>query len=79
MEELKESYTIDEYNDEPVFYCKHCLSLRVRVVGGFNFCDECGSTAIETAHINDWENMYVERNGHKFLEEEETDYYKFLK
>lgn len=79
MEEIKETYTIEEYNDEPVYYCKHCLSLKIKIVGGFDFCDECGSTAIETSHIDDWEKLYESRNGHKFLDEVEQDYYEFLK
>lgn len=79
MEELKESYTIEEYNDEPVYYCKHCLSLKVKIVGGYDFCDDCGSTHIETSHIEDWEKLYEERYGNKFLDEGKEDYYSFLK
>ena len=77
MEELKESYTIEEYNDEPVYYCEHCLSLKIKIVGGYDFCDECGSTKITTAHIEDWEKLYEQRNGHKFLEDVEQNYYNF--
>ena len=32
MEEFKD-LTINDYNDEPVHYCKNCLSLRVKIVG----------------------------------------------
>lgn len=78
MEELNEKYTIDDYNDEPVYYCKNCLSLRIKIVGGYDFCDECGCTDIKTAHISDWEKLYEERNGHMFLEEIEEDYYSKL-
>lgn len=76
MEEL-ENYTIEDYNNEPVYYCKHCLSLKVKIVGGYDFCDECGGTDINTAHIDDWDRLYEERYGHKFLEEIEQDYYNF--
>ena len=37
------------YNEEPVLYCKHCLSLKVRFVPRMkdsDYCDECGSTDI---------------------------------
>lgn len=79
MEEIKEVYTTEEYNDEPVYYCKQCLSLKIKVVGGFDFCDECGDTDIATAHIEEWEKLYEARYGHKFLEEKELDYYNYLK
>jgi hypothetical protein len=79
MEELKESYSIEEYNDEPVFFCEHCLSLKIKIVGGYDFCDDCGSTAVQTAHIEDWEKMYQQRYGRKFLEENSQDYYEYLK
>lgn len=79
MEELKEAYSIEEYNDEPVFFCEHCLSLKIKIVGGYDFCDDCGSTAVQTAHIEDWEKMYQQRYGRKFLEENSQDYYEYLK
>ena len=79
MEELMENYTIEDYNNEPVYFCKNCLSLKVKIVGGYDFCDDCGSTNIGTTHIENWEKLYEERNGHKFLEEVEQDYYNFLK
>ena len=42
-----------EYNDEPVFYCKHCLSLKIRDAGlpDLLYCDECGSADILTTNI----------------------------
>lgn len=78
MEDIKEAYTTEDYNNEPVYYCKQCLSLRIKVVGGYDFCDECGSTNIETTHIENWEKLYEERNGYKFLDEVELDYYSKL-
>ena len=78
MEEINE-YTIEDYNNEPVYYCKHCLSLKIKVFGGYDFCDECGSTHIHTDHINNWEKLYEERYGNKFLDEGKEDYYSFLK
>ena len=79
MEEIKETYSIEEYNNEPVFYCKNCLSLRVKIVGGFDFCEECGCTDIAQCHIDEWDKLYTARNGRKFLDEVEPDYYNFLK
>lgn len=64
--------TQPNYNDEPVFYCKHCLSLKVRHIASMKdseYCDECGSTDIQQASIEDWENLYKSKYGHKLLEE----------
>lgn len=77
MEEEYKNLTIEDYNNEPVFYCKHCLSLKIKIVGGYDFCDDCGSTAIETTHIENWERLYEEQYGTRFLEEKEQDYYNF--
>ncbi len=78
MEEF-DNLTIKDYNDEPVHYCKTCLSLKIKVVGGYDFCDDCGDTDVTTTHIENWERLYKERYGHKFLEEVELDYYNYLK
>ena len=61
------------YNDEPVFYCKSCLSLAVKtVVSGLDldYCDECGSTDIEQTHIEEWRKLYRERYGFDYLTKE---------
>lgn len=77
MEEFKD-LTIDDYNDEPVHYCKQCLSLKIKIVGGFDFCDDCGSTDITTDHIDNWDKLYQERYGETFLESGDKDYYSKL-
>ena len=62
---------INDYNSEPVYYCKHCLSLRVRNVPGMSdsdYCDDCCSTDIAQCNIEEWENMYVQKYGHKFID-----------
>lgn len=59
------------YNDEPVFYCKSCLSLKIRSIPSMNeseYCDECSSTDIGQCNIKEWEQMYKERYGHSYLE-----------
>ena len=62
----------EEYNQEPVFYCKKCLSLKVlniELIEDSEYCDECGSTDIGTATIEEWDAMYVRRYGHHYLED----------
>lgn len=57
-----------EFDDEPVFYCKNCLSLRIKNVGGIlDYCDECGSTDISLVNIHTWEKLYKKRYGTNFI------------
>lgn len=60
----------EQYNNEPVHYCKSCLSLKVKTVMvdlDLDYCDECGSTDIGTAHIEEWKKLYKERYGFDYL------------
>ena len=47
-----------DFNSEPVFYCKHCLSLNIKSVDDsidadyLDFCDECGSTEVGKTDIH---------------------------
>ena len=53
-----------EYNKEPVFYCKHCLSLNIRHIPRIEdseYCDECGATSIAEGSIEDWESLYIQK------------------
>lgn len=61
----------EKYNEEPVFYCKHCLSLKIineTMLPDLEYCGDCGSTQIDTTDIHTWENMYEQRYGFKFLD-----------
>lgn len=62
-----ECATKEDYNSEPVFYCKECLSLNIKSIAGTEFCDECSSTDIGQCSIEEWEQMYLNKFGHKFL------------
>lgn len=65
-----EKITKEEVNSIPVYYCKDCLSLAVKTVTSLDdacYCDDCGSTNIETASIDEWEAMYERRYGFKYL------------
>ena len=60
-----------EYNSEPVLYCSHCLSLRVMSIPEIkdsDYCDECCRTDINKARIDEWEKLYVQKYGHKYIE-----------
>lgn len=59
------------YEEEPIHYCKQCLSLKVMRVAGMDdavYCDECGSTDIGEADIKEWEALFEQRHGFKYLE-----------
>ena len=61
----------DEYNKEPVFYCKRCLSLHIMnesQLPDLEYCADCGSTDIETTDISTWEEMYKQKYGFKLLD-----------
>lgn len=60
----------EEFNIEPIYYCKNCLSLRIRDVAhlsGSEYCDECGSTDIGVTDITTWDKLYTEKYKHSFL------------
>ena len=65
-----EVLTIQDYDNEPVYYCPHCLSLKIKILNSFiDYCDDCGCTEIETTTIDEWQRMYRERFNKDF-----TDY-----
>jgi ribosomal protein L37AE/L43A len=47
--------TTEEYNNIPVHYCSKCLSLKImNYDNSISYCDDCGSTEIESTHINNY-------------------------
>lgn len=67
MDNLKQDNNPCDYNEEPVVYCKRCLSLAIRTEDGTEYCDKCGSTEVESANIFDWEKMYGQKYGGSYL------------
>lgn len=62
----------EEYNKEPVYYCKKCLSLKigyVAVLEGSEYCEDCNSTNIGKALIEEWDKMFFNKYGYHYLEE----------
>lgn len=59
----------EDYNSEPVAYCRNCLSLRVMPVDEeLEYCDECSGTNIDYTDIFTWEEMYKEKYGFYYIE-----------
>lgn len=58
------------YNDDPVYYCKRCLSLKIRqnpFLKDTDYCEDCGTTDIGTTSIEEWNRMYEEKYGHPYI------------
>lgn len=64
---------VEEYNDEPVFYCSSCHSLRILVDDRLadeswdgSYCAECGCTDISSCSIEEW--LEKDAEIHRFIE-----------
>jgi hypothetical protein len=55
----------EDYNLIPVYYCKHCLSLRIKCDAPIDYCDVCGSTDIESCSIEEYDNLHLAKFGSK--------------
>lgn len=63
----------DSYDDEPVYYCRRCLSLKIcqlPMSETLSYCEECGTTDIAESSFEEWDMLYLERYGHHYLEKE---------
>lgn len=53
----------EQYNDEPVYYCKHCLSLAIKDIGIGDCCADCGSMIIGVTTLEGYDRLYKARFG----------------
>lgn len=61
----------DEYNKIPINYCKDCLSPKIMFVEGLEnseYCDDCNSTNVATATIEEWDKLYLAKYKHHYLD-----------
>lgn len=66
----------NDYNDEPVYYCKSCLSLGIKTVTlglDLDYCKDCGSTDIGQTHIEEWQKSYRNKYGFDYLTKKLND------
>ena len=72
MTALTESQLNSQYNEEPVYYCKSCLSLAIEIIGApednDSVCTKCNRTDIGVASISTWREMWKNKYG-KYPEE----------
>lgn len=68
---MSEKKDIKEQEEEPVYYCARCYSLKIKYEEsiGMDCCGDCGCTDFRTSSYEDWEKLYKQRYGHKFVEE----------
>lgn len=55
----------EEYNREPVFYCKRCGSLAIKYTEGeivVDYCNDCKGTDIGITRIDTWDKLYNKEN-----------------
>lgn len=64
---MENKLTKEEYNDVPVHYCTCCYSLDIRISDVGDYCNTCGSTDTWVSTIEDWEELYENSYGKKFL------------
>lgn len=60
----------EDYNEERVWYCKDCLSLKIRYIKSIEdseYCDDCGSTDVMLGTIKEWQNLYIEKYGKPYI------------
>lgn len=59
-----------KYEEEPVTYCARCYSLKIKYEEsiGMDCCSDCGCTDFKTSSFEEWEKLFEERYGHRFVE-----------
>lgn len=63
MRNLRESQLKSPYNNEPVYYCRDCLSLAIEKWGEGSFCSNCGRTNNASTDIFTWREMWKNKYG----------------
>lgn len=67
---MKNTQDRTEYDLEPVSYCPKCYSLKIGYIPGVegsDYCMDCGCVDVVTGNIYDWEKLYEDRYGHKYV------------
>jgi len=67
---MKNTQDLNEFDLEPVSYCPKCYSLKIGYIPGVDdsdYCMDCGCVDIARCQIQDWEKLYEDRYGHKYV------------
>lgn len=72
---MKNTQNHNEYDLEPVSYCPKCYSLKIGYIPGVDdsdYCMDCGCVDVVRGNIFEWEELYKDRYGHKFIEDRKS-------
>ena len=67
---MKDTQDFNEYDLEPVSYCPKCYSLKIGYIPGVDdsdYCMDCGCIDVARGTIFEWEKLYEDRYGHKYI------------
>lgn len=61
---------LKDYDSEPVTYCSKCYSLKIIHEDAIDSdcCGDCGCSDMKTSSIGEWEKLFENRYGHKYVE-----------
>lgn len=67
---MDEQDKLKDYDSEPIKYCASCYSIKIgyEESADFEYCMDCGCSDIREAPVEQWENLYKGKYGHKFAE-----------
>lgn len=53
----------EQYDEEPVFYCTKCLSLKILSIEGLDmcYCGKCGTVEVDTTDIHTFKKLEREK------------------
>lgn len=57
----------EEIENDPVYYCKSCLSLAIVVDHGESYCGHCGGAVMGKTNIDFWVSSYRLKYGKDYL------------
>lgn len=67
MTQLKQTQMENDYNSDPVYYCKSCLSLAIQTIGepeyGDSVCLNCNRTDVGQTDIFTWREIWKKKYG----------------
>ena len=73
LKDLKIERGRKKWDDEPVLFCRNCLSLKILNTSnegeGVDYCDECGSTLIGSTDIDKWKKLYRQKYNKDYVKE----------
>jgi len=67
---MKKKKKEKSYDDDPVYYCKRCLSLNIKTIPytkDQDYCEDCSTTDIGVTSIEEWNKMYEAKYGHPYI------------